>query len=231
MSLGLLGQYGSDSDSDISDSDEDVNRSPQAATGQAPSGGNGDSEQQDTAVDITAAQTGATSKAMVGEGDPLSHGVYETNSTDSESESETEDINLAESPEEAPPSLPLPDLDNILAGSREKRTNSVFSNPYKEAEDAKLAILTRHVELSIPQQPERRRDKFKRRQKGYASEATGPVMSTGDQYFDERDSSIHQTMLKRKHRSGVSDNLMPFKKAMKHHQHVQAKERPWTVGK
>lgn len=147
MSLGAIGQYGSDSNSSISDSDEDyVNRDEECSNPEQPSPG------KDTDLPT----------------DPLSLGV-EGSVEESDDSNSGDD---APPPEPAAPMpLPLPNIDRIVArnssyltselvtksisrndddqdGKGEERgagENSVFFNPYKKAEEAKLAILKQHV--------------------------------------------------------------------------------------
>lgn len=118
-------------------------------------------------------------------------------------------------------SLPLPEFHRIHSGKVEPNPGSVFSNPYKEAEDAKLAILQKHVALaSAEDKDEKRKFRRRRRQK--------PVVKEGDGNFDEHDSSLKRNQYKRV-KSGLSDGLVPSQKYMKFHKQVQAKERPWTL--
>ena len=126
--------------------------------------------------------------------------------------------------------LPLP----VLDGS-EKVASSVFSNPYREAEEARLAVLKQHVELSHHEEPrEKRRRKWSKRGKfrgrhsqDQSSESGG--LSSGNRFWDDRDSPMGPGGgMQRKHRSGVGESLQPPKKYMKIHQKIQSVERPWT---
>ena len=120
--------------------------------------------------------------------------------------------------------LPLPELENIHTGKPEVLPGSVFSNPFKEAEDAKLSVLKKHVDLAPSEeklQPKDKRTKFVHRNQRINSRSRA-------EQWDEHDSSFKAE--KRKHKkSGVSGGLVPPKKYMRLHQEQQAKERPWTL--
>ena len=129
--------------------------------------------------------------------------------------------------------LPLPVLDGShqLASSS---SSSVFSNPYREAENARLAVLKQHVDLSQHPEPsereKRRRGKWpKRRGRNRSSgdSRSGPGDSD-DHRWNDRDSLVGQGG-QRKHRSGVGESLQPPKKYLKIHQKIQSEERPWTT--
>ena len=129
--------------------------------------------------------------------------------------------------------LPLPDLE----GS-EKNPSSVFSNPYREAEEAKLAVLKQHVALSQAEeasQDRRRRGKWSRRGRGRAhrretGEITSPLGDRGEsnQWFDDKDASKGGQEVRRKHRSGLTGTLLPPKKFMKSHHEIRSHEHPWN---
>ena len=131
--------------------------------------------------------------------------------------------------------LPLPDLDRLTSPSA--TLSSVFSNPYKEAEEAKLAILKRHVSELAPDEPQHHRTKYRKRNRGVASGGRGfsEATPTGDgnrlDLFGEDDSSVSEFGVerKRKQRSGVSGTMVPPKKYLKSYEKIQAEERPWTV--
>lgn len=153
MSLGVLGQYGSESGSSISDSDEDYDRSRDHTNATEPS-----PIKEDNCLDI-----GCT--------DPLSLGLEgsvseDSNNSSSESGSPPPPLPVDSQAPSIP--LPLPDIDRIVArnasyssselvskaGSRDScdqtihagtEENSVFFNPYKKAEHNRLAILKHHV--------------------------------------------------------------------------------------
>lgn len=129
-------------------------------------------------------------------------------------------------------SLPLPDLLPAMAHTGLPQTpsaGSVFSNPYKEAEEARLAVLKRHVELTpaeLPESKRQRRTRFARRKK----QLTAPSMATTeDCFFDEHDSSINPHQLQHKRvKAGLPEGLVPSKRYMKYHRKQQETERPWT---
>ena len=121
--------------------------------------------------------------------------------------------------------LPLPELDGSDA-----ITSSVFSNPYRKAEEAKLAVLKQHVDLSHHVEPSKKqppkwskRGKFREHTRFHASSSTNQV-------WDDRDApmGLGGGGMQRKHRSGVRECLVPPKKYMKIHQKIQGEERPWT---
>ena len=129
--------------------------------------------------------------------------------------------------------LPLPDLE----GS-EKNPSSVFSNPYREAEEAKLAVLKQHVALSQAEEASRdnrRRGRWSRRGRGRTHRReTGEIASPlggreeSNQWFDDKDASRGGTELRQKHKSGLTGTLMPPKKFMKSHQEIRSREHPWN---
>ena len=120
--------------------------------------------------------------------------------------------------------LPLPQLSKIHSGIVEATPGSVFSNPYREAEDAKLAILKHHVALAPSEEKKEEKNdvKFKRGRKRKQGE--GPQAD----FFDEYDSGIKRDKLNRV-KAGVPQGLLPSQKYMKSYQQHQAKERPWTM--
>ena len=259
MSLSLLGQYGSGSESEISDSDDEQFLDRTGSTRSAGLTGDQSGTQEEVVevgsklessshsrcqlpgvsasgeakeIDLTNARTADCSH-------PLDHG---DSKSDSGSDSEDHSGGTPQPPEaEGSPAdpLPLPDLDGLLKGSAQGRSlpGSVFSNPYKEAEKAKMAILTRHVDFDQPhleRMPENRtgkpRGSYAYRPRGAHEIETTPVRP-GDEFFDDSDSSVARTATKRKHRGGVGNSLVPSKKVVKHHHRLQIKERPWTVQK
>lgn len=290
MSLGTLGQYGSDSS--LSDTDEDEAGSIRVEKG------------DDTSPPISHAA------------DLL--GLHcDTAESEGTSGSEEDSSPSSPSPVSGPATtscLPLPNIDRIVAKNasyassvlvakleddgrkpvaaddvdsgkgEHSKESSVFSNPYKQAEEARLAILKQHVSqfdkkpevrggdasvptpptfgshrrrrggasgVSIPPPPNYRPHKrvqgsakgggnmfipppstfgFHKRVHGsgdhssYTEETSG---GSNSDLFDEHDSSLHVAK-KHKHRSGVTDSLMPPKKFMKMYEKIQAEERPWT---
>lgn len=222
MSLGLLGQYGSGSESEISDSDDERFRScgndPESDNKPLPT-----SSSELCIKGVSSTEIPTLGTHVYTSGDPLDH---RTHTSDPESDSGSDSSEDVRSPDPQDPKpqstpLPLPDLGQKISGS-------VFSNPYKEAEEARLAILKQHVDFDSPKFTTSR---LMRRPRGMVCEFgdEGQVLSPGDALFDDKDSSLAQTRGKRKHRSGVGNSLMPSKKVIKMHKQIQAKERPWTM--
>lgn len=346
MSLGLLGKYGSDSSSGISDSDDN----------------DGDDYKNKSNIEV---EKDVVSPVCY---DPLSLGLDGSDESE-DSGSETNSTSPVPSPVGICTSLPLPDIDRVVArnpsylssGLAAKTTpgpvdrgqtvegeggrgeeNSVFFNPFKKAEEERLAILKHHVQ-EFDKKPFVKEDSEATRgysdgRRGYRTRTTrrgyrggfstaipppmsyakqsgreglqhghaemthhamgqmagkgnpqyssgqmtgnpqysGGQMTTGTPYpsggqvggnlyhsggqrnphhygaggptggnpvdpyceesipenelFGEDDSS---SLVKkpRKHRSGVTDSLLPPKKFMRSHERIQAKERPWTLNK
>ncbi len=122
--------------------------------------------------------------------------------------------------------LPLPDLQRIHSGKVEASCGSVFSNPYLEEEEAKLAVLKQHVSLAPTEEPVRERKRRFVRGRGQRRGVGGA--RTEGELFDDRDSSIKRKEFK-KVRAGVGESLVPSNKYMKLHYKQQASERPWTI--
>lgn len=147
MSLGSIGQYGSDSNSSISDScDED------------------DSEKRESHEASVRDNSGSPPSTACK--DPLSlfmEDPEDSNDSNSETDSPTHESSLP-----APIPLPLPDIDKMVARNasyssselvtksateghqgdvveKDSGESSVFFNPYKRAEESRLAILKQHV--------------------------------------------------------------------------------------
>ena len=113
--------------------------------------------------------------------------------------------------------LPLPDLEVPFT---QQGQVSVFSNQYKEEEEAKKAVLERHVELSN----------------------TAPVNSSSKQkrsFSSRHKAKPRQTdctdedhpKVKRKRHTGLSGTLQPPKKFMQSFHKQQAEEKPWLSKK
>ena len=141
MSLGILDEYGSDSESGISESEN--------------GGGEGEQSRELTTMG---------NKKDMSSADPLSLGIVEGSEESSDSDTNSpppsETLRLTTS-------LPLPDIDRAVARNASyskselvesnsnnsqldgrclvESSSSVFFNPYKEAEESKLAILKQHV--------------------------------------------------------------------------------------
>ena len=250
MSLGMLGDYGSGSE--ISDSDGEFE--------QASSDRNDNQTKSDTTtskteplVDTCSSANEGESKSAGKEGDPLSYYIQDDASS-SDSHSSSDEGTPSGDKDTAVP-LPLPDLDQLTTSPTGQGTTtfrSVFSNPYKEAEEAKLAMLKHHVSDFAPdkkssQQERTKHHKFKgsrgskrSRAPRHGSELASDAMHTlgvnadPQRLFNDDDSCVvvgevaHGGM-KRKQRSGVSSTLVPPKKYLKSYGKAQAEERPWTV--
>lgn len=317
MSLGLIGKYGSDSDSSISDSDGNDNEDYR------------DEENFSNREEIE--KDGEKLSPVCT--DPLSLGLGGSG------ESEDSDSETNSTPPPSPPGvigtpLPLPNMDRVVAknpsysamaiptshprsgsqteGGEGVEENSVFFNPFKKAEEQKLAILKHHVQefdikplvkegvghSEVGRGYREARRGYRGARRGYQGSEIPPPRtyakqssssSRGDHWqiighhsggqmggnsnpqncggqinpggpmeeknpcqygrpiggkpqgpyeevpeenelFDENDSSL-SLKKPRKHRSGVTDSLMPPKKFMRSHEKIQAKERPWTLKK
>ena len=194
MSLGMLGQYGSDSDS-------------------------------------------STGSASIKEPSLPTHGKDFFDEQDFSSGSESRDNSEGGEKETGSPvatpgeeSLPLPDLSRIHSGVAQAQPGSVFSNPFRDAEEAQLAVLKKHVELTEVRVVEA--DEEERRQarlgKKRRTRSRPPTQAGGKgEMFDENDSSI-KTQVK-KVRAGMPSGLTPSKKFMKAYHQSQSQERPWTM--
>lgn len=122
--------------------------------------------------------------------------------------------------------LPLPELDGSA-----KITASVFSNPYREAEEARLAVLKQHVALSQHIEPSKKQPKWSKKRGKYGRLQPSDSSRSGDQFWNDGDSPVGSGRggIQRKHRSGVGESLEPPRKYMKIHQKIQSEERPWTT--
>ena len=263
MSLGLLGDYGSESE--ISDSDGEYEQA---------SGDRNDNQSSIKSDNTTStfktepligkmscsSVTEGESKSAGREGDPLNY--IDGDASSSNNDSSSDEDSRPDDRDTAIVPLPLPDLDQLTSPSSQETTTtfrSIFSNPYKEAEEAKLSMLKRHVSDFAPdekpssQQERSKHHRFKgnRGNKGsrapnrrgselLASDATHTLGGTDSQrFFNDDDSSAvseggelahHHRGVKRKQRSGVSSTLVPPKKYLKSYGRAQTEERPWTVG-
>lgn len=153
----------------------------------------------------------------------------EGNSSNSSSEHEEtnseEDDHDTETVEEK---LPLPDILNDkspakLFGSVNKpkmdnRINSasVFFNPFKAKEDEKFAILEKHVKLTERKdETTQAKTKFRRSKNAQTISRRKNLGGQNNQNNDDDNRGINQmTLEKRKRRAGVSDSLIPPKKAL-----------------
>ena len=115
--------------------------------------------------------------------------------------------------------LPLPDLEVPFT---QQGQLSVFSSQYKEEEEAKKAVLERHVELSstAPVTSSKQAKKEKRHQSYFNSRHKGkPVQTDSDEEGKPK--------IKRKRHAGLSGTLQPPKKFMQSFHKQQAEEKPW----
>ena len=161
---------------------------------------------------------------------------------DGASGSDAEEIETEEQWKRKPPAmLPPPNLDHKKGSvtSSASSSSSVFSNPYRKAEEERIALLQRHVKLSN-NPPKSSRGKFDRRGRHQYGGWRGRGRGRGHQlhhgsreFFDDSDSSTlgggRGGGKGWKRRVGVSNSLIPPKKALKLHQEMQAIERPWTL--
>lgn len=210
MSLGLVGEYNSDDSS----------------TGTPPP--NNDTETPPPKIDT---RTTSISVSECNSSPENKKSYFDENfSDDSTDASSDESCDNEELPEEVPsvvyPPLPLPDLQRLHSGKVEATPGSVFSIPYKEEEDAKLAVLKKHVTLAPTEEPAKEEKRHRRmRRKRYNK----PLTEGGETgMFNDQDSSIRSKNIN-KVRTGLSQGLIPSQKYMKLHQKQQANERPWTL--
>ncbi|KAJ1530715.1 hypothetical protein ONE63_005576 [Megalurothrips usitatus] len=180
---------------------------------------------------------------------------YGTSSSGSEEESESEHdassgLEVASGAAKVP--LPKPDFAN---GPTSK--NSVFLNPYVEAENAKKAILEKHVKM-VPSKDEVRfingkqicwnyrkgRCRFghnckfahdsdlhqtSRQNSSFSGNVSGQVVPEGEspEPEPEPEESEEQGQMKRKKRPGLSQTLVPGKKVLNMYKRQKVKESSW----
>ena len=301
MSLRLIGNYGTDSDSSISDSDEDC------FTSQIEAETREDASTVTRSSDTHLEEDEASSVCV----DPLSLGLEDLESSDSEpNDSDSETGSPSPPPncfQATVTPLPLPNMDRVIVGTNpsyskseqvsnlvsmekgmgeEAVENSVFFNPFKKAEEDRLAILKRHVDEfdikpKVTEDPAysgemrggRRRRGFSRShhrvaippplsyaRRGKSGSGAGETHSNSypmpaavhhfssggpfegtvaasgshphhQQYCHSPPNEEEEDLVQKpcKHRSGVTDSLIPPKKFMKMHEKIQAKERPWSL--
>lgn len=224
MSLGLLGEYASDSSpSPPSEDNSDHHHETEPCL----------THQSSTDEASSEASASAHSRSFF-------DGQFGEDTSDSSSGSSEEDegegeeakVTAASEPSQA--ALPLPDLLPAMAHTglpQPSTAGSVFSNPYKEAEEARLAVLRHHVKLTPAEMPESKRQRRPRFARSRKQPTTTPTATTSEEcFFDEHDSSIKQQQHKRV-RAGLPEGLVPAKKYMKSHRRLQETERPWTLQK
>uniref|UniRef100_A0A1X7UI68 Uncharacterized protein n=1 Tax=Amphimedon queenslandica TaxID=400682 RepID=A0A1X7UI68_AMPQE len=163
----------------------------------------------------------------------IEHSYFNADDIDSASDTGSSEYSLSPGPVDSPLApdaanskpLPLPQLDDIHCGIIKAEPGSVFSNPFKEAEETKLLALKQHVALGPAEVPVDK-TKNERSFRGKRRRRQGDQEETGS--FDKYDSSIKRGKMNRP-KSGVAPGLVPPQKYMKLHQRQQEKERPWTV--
>lgn len=119
--------------------------------------------------------------------------------------------------------LPLPHI--LSDGSQrsdkfpedeDTRNLSVFFNPFKADEDAKLAILEKHVKLSeCLDESKTEKEKFRKKKNGQRHQNNGRSI--------EEDVDGFKTLGKR--RIGVTNSLVPPKKSLKAYERQRQEER------
>ena len=241
-SLGLLGEYGSvSSGSEISDSEEEFE--PREITRSLP---DRSKMLESSLVDKTESNLDKEELncGTHTDGDPLNFAQGDGDDTSSSDYDEDSDEDVPLDNKDTSIPLPLPNLDQLTG---QTSNSSVFSNPFKDAEDAKLALLKKHVtELAPEEKPPSPRSRNKHRKFkggsarghrnrpfGMGHEATPigatPTGAHTPHGFFNDDDSCALVQGKRKHRSGLSSTLVPPKKFMKSYEKSRAEERPWTV--
>lgn len=165
--------------------------------------------------------------ALVADYNSTSSGETESQSSSENDETDNEYSDRASADEKETEKLPLPDILNDGSsasgnGHDANRSCSVFFNPFKAKEDAKLAILEKHVKLSEPRnESETERKKFRKKKKGQRRQ----VVDTNN--ADDIDS--FRTLGKR--RIGVTDSVVPPKKSLKAYERQRQQERQRTSTK
>ena len=221
MSLNLLGQYSSESESDAdtptTTNDTPIaNAPPSCVTSETVTYCEDSPEKGKSYFDECSSDNSSTGSSRDEEEEEGGGGESSDDSAVPKSKNVKEDS--------IP--LPLPDLERIHSGRAEATPGSVFSNPYKEEEDAKLAVLKKHVILAPTEEPMKEEKKrFNRRRKSGRGGRRG---GEDNELFDSQDSSIKRKNFKRI-KSGLPNNLIPSNKYMKFHEKQQAEERPWTL--
>ncbi|XP_061179688.1 uncharacterized protein LOC133205563 [Saccostrea echinata] len=152
-------------------------------------------------------------------------------------------------------SLPQP----VFDADNEKELLSVFTNPYEQAEQAKNTVLEKHVKMVERNIPKGKAGqvcfKYKKGKCPYGKNcryshdlsseliSKPPAMTEEKSVFDFHHHSVtvqkiepeledddnYMANAKRKKRSGITDNLLPPKRALKSLDKQRQTERPWTV--
>lgn len=214
-SLGLIGEYGSESSSEDEWTQTEKSIDTSSSTITAPT--HTQLSSKDDSSDPTHQET--------------TQSYFDADNVDSDgSSSSSIETGFLPSPAGSPlaqpgaKGLPLPQLDAIHCGVVKAQPGSVFSNPYKEAEESKLLVLKQHVTLGPAEVASDRTKggqfRGKKRSRQRDQEESGP--------FDKYDSSIKREKMNRV-KSGVAPGLVPSQKYLKLHHRQQEKERPWTI--
>ncbi|KAK6190228.1 hypothetical protein SNE40_002147 [Patella caerulea] len=179
--------------------------------------------------------------------------LFTTTKKDSDyEESDSEDLD--NSPESESNKKTTEKLPNPLLG--DVQTSSVFINPFKQAELDKQSVLEKHVQMTEKRNLSNKKVCFKFKKgkcyKGKGCRFLHDIDTVrGKVYNSSEDSStIHipgaaiQRFIeepvdddnyllnsKRKKRHGVSDHLIPPKKALLSLEEQRSQERPWTMKK
>ena len=214
-SLGLIGEYGSESSSEDEWTQTEKSIDTSSSTTTAP-----------THTQLSSKDDSSDPKHQ-----ETTQSYFDADNVDSDgSSSSSIEIGFSPSPASSPlaqpgaKGLPLPQLDAIHCGVVKAQPGSVFSNPYKEAEESKLLVLKQHVTLGPAEVASDRTKggqfRGKKRSRQRDQEESGP--------FDKYDSSIKREKMNRV-KSGVAPGLVPSQKYLKLHHRQQEKERPWTI--
>ncbi|XP_064391839.1 uncharacterized protein LOC135339617 isoform X1 [Halichondria panicea] len=219
MSLGLLGEYGSSDSSDEDSRNQSASSShthPPSDTSTSHTHPPSDTSSSHThpPSDTSTSHThppSDTTTAQESHYDPF--GMNSTTQDDSSSLSSEQD-HTPSPPVRQDSALPLPDLEAPLHSTKE---SSVFSNPYKVAEDERLSVLKHHVGEFTPEVKEERRRGRRGKRRGRGGMAMNPLVR-------EDDDGPRDSLGRWKVRCGVGDTLNPPKKFMKLHTRIQSEE-------
>lgn len=149
----------------------------------------------------------------------------------------------------APPAPALPSASLMLANEKKSIPGGVFSNPFKEAEDAKMASLEKHVKMVDPEHEisEQKRkicwsyrkgrcrfgskcnfahdsDLILKKEMHGAGESEEP--SATDQDAQKEAAALARKQANKKKRPGLSRELVPPKKVLKMYQRDKYSGKP-----
>ena len=155
-------------------------------------------------------------------GEDFSDGSDSEHDSDSGEEDGVTDKSDTEEKVKCKTKLPFPDLE---VPYMQQGQLSVFSNQYKEEEEAKKAVLERHVEMSntAPVDSSKQASKEKKYRSPFYSRQKGKLTQTN--------SDEDPPKAKRKRHAGLSGTLQPPKKFMQSFHKQQAEEKPWLSKK